>query len=166
MPCRNCGRHCQGAVLCCDPSRKRFPRPRSSCLTLRQRRSYCDINVQHRIGAGGLSGEQKGGQVTRPAPLPRPHPIAPLPSMRQLVPERRLRLGLAVWLRLGLCAAFALNADLGQPLQPAWEEPVLVAQQLHARGGEDHADDRRVEDHRNGDGWRACSLVWPLSSSI
>src|SRR5205085_11870884 len=43
--------------------------------------------------------------------------------------------------------AVALDVDVGQdPVEPAGQPPVAVAQELHGRGDQQHADDGGVEE--------------------
>ena len=45
-----------------------------------------------------------------------------------------------------------LDVDARQdPVEPLREVPVAVAEQLHRRGNEHHAHDRRVDEHRDGE---------------
>src|SRR5580765_946901 len=45
----------------------------------------------------------------------------------------------------------ALDADLRKPVEPARQVPVPVPEQLHRRGQEHAADDRRVDQDRGGE---------------
>ena len=48
--------------------------------------------------------------------------------------------------------ALTLDIDVGeQPVEPPGEPPVLVTEELHGGGHEQHADDRGVEEDRDGE---------------
>src|SRR3712207_5529855 len=83
-----------------------------------------------------------GGLADR---CPRPRPVrsaqrSRFPFLLELLLERRK-----------LLVVVALDVDLGQqPVEPAGNPPVAVTQQLHRGRHEDHADQRGVEQHGEG----------------
>src|SRR4051812_6291436 len=62
-----------------------------------------------------------------------------------LLDEQRLELGVE------LVAGGAVDADVrGEPLEPRRVPPVAVAEELHGRRYQHHADDGRVHEDRRG----------------
>ena len=80
------------------------------------------------------------------------HRVGALPALRLLGAGSELR-GRCVPQRVvavAISAAEVAGVDLGQPVEPAREPPVPVAEELHRCGEQDGADDDGVD--QDGDG--------------